>query len=238
MIQHFDGLEKSTNRPFTHRLKSFTQYHLLASRPLARGFQKGYQFETVRMTPTIAPQIFRVAKQAYGQYYGGPLNFSILHQSLPSFVRAHRRAWMIGAFSNGELVGVASYKSRWLLGPTRFLSSVSTARVGLLSTTPKHRGHAVGRSLLDFAASLAKWEGATFLALDTAVPSHLPDYYATEGFRIREYLQWPWAHYKSVVMAKDISAVNINWVAIRPQRLRCRIRPHHAQFARGTSNGE
>src|SRR5688572_25113999 len=75
-------------------------------------------------------------------------------------------------------------------------------RFGQFAVEPALQGTGVGARLLDYIEAYAAREGASELALDTAVPAqHLIEFYRKRGYVIVDRCQWPGHSYESVVMS-------------------------------------
>jgi GNAT superfamily N-acetyltransferase len=75
-----------------------------------------------------------------------------------------------------------------------------------LAVDPGSQRSGLGSRLVEWVEARAVACGAKEIALDTAEPAeHLRSFYAARGYRPIEFVQWPHANYRSVIMSKALT---------------------------------
>lgn len=90
--------------------------------------------------------------------------------------------------------------------PPSFLEP-GTAHFAMFAVDPQLQGIGVGVMLLEQCERRARETGADRLALSMAEPdTSLRRYYERRDYRFLEYWQWPYTNYRSLILARPVSA--------------------------------
>ena len=108
---------------------------------------------------------------------------------------------------DGKILGTVLFLPASVTKGSPFYDRPQVASFQQFAVEPAFQRTGVGRALLDFVEERARETGATHLALDTAEPAvHLIEYYSRHGYRVIETVQWDVTNYRSVVMARELTA--------------------------------
>ena len=109
------------------------------------------------------------------------------------------------AYCDSDLIGTIVYKPPGVMTGCHHFATPGIGTVGQFGVRPDFQGRGLGNSLLLKAETLARKNGDTELALDTAEGArHLVDWYNRSGYRFIEHAQREGKTYRSVILSKRL----------------------------------
>jgi GNAT superfamily N-acetyltransferase len=143
--------------------------------------------------------------RAYAELGARGWRYSATHQTPEVTERRVRAGQCFIAEVDGALAGTITVKRPNPQSTAATYREEATFMFGQFGVDPAFRGQGIGRALHTHAVRFAEANGATAMALDTAVPAvHLIALYAKWGYREVERCQWGDTNYESVIMKKDL----------------------------------
>lgn len=143
--------------------------------------------------------------RAYAELGARGWRYSATHQTPEVTERRVRAGHCFVAEIDGRMVGTITVKKPNPNATAATYREPATFMFGQFGVDPGFRGQGIGRVLHEHAVKFAQANGATAMALDTAVPAaHLISLYAKWGYREVERCQWNDTNYESVIMRKEL----------------------------------
>lgn len=181
--------------------------------PTVSGQRDDVSFTTFSDSDRDLEALHSLLQRAYQVHLNSGHNFLAATSDVAQLRPRLKGAVCVTAWSDGSLVGTICYRPRLLTSGSSWLGRSGTAKFLLLAVSPDWQGKTLGKDLIAIADGLARYDGATDLALDTPADSWLCDYYARQGFELIETVQWPHASYPSVILSRPLSPAP-NWLSI------------------------
>lgn len=145
--------------------------------------------------------------RAYAQLAAAGLQYMASHQTSDVTLRRMKRGVAVVAVAAETVIGTITLADVAKTAGSSFYDRPDTASFGQFAVDPAWQHRGVGSMLMNLVESMACEAGARCLALDTSEQATgLIRLYETRGFRFVEHVQWPDVNYRSVVMAKVLSA--------------------------------
>lgn len=133
------------------------------------------------------------------------LKYLATHQDVEMTRQRAERGRCFVAEHEDRLIGTVTYFSSSQGTRLPHAGSPDAGHFGQMAVEPDLQGNGLGARIVAFVEDLARSEGKTELALDTAeTATHLIEWYIQLGFRITGYVQWDVTNYRSVVMSKTL----------------------------------
>lgn len=137
------------------------------------------------------------------------LHFMATHQSAEVTARRVQNSSCLVGILNGELVATISYRDAAHTSGTPHYDRPDVASFGQFAVLPAYQGRGYGGMLHQAVLDLARADGVTELALDTAESAyHLIDLYRHWGYRFIEYTKWKEVNYRSVIMSRNVQLLS------------------------------
>lgn len=113
------------------------------------------------------------------------------------------------AVSGCTLLGTVLFVSPSVTQGSPWLDRPDVASLHQFAVEPEWQRSGLGARLMDWVEARAAACGVNEIALDTAEPAlHLRTWYASRGYRLIEFAQWPHTNYRSVIMSKPLFKVS------------------------------
>jgi GNAT superfamily N-acetyltransferase len=142
--------------------------------------------------------------RAYAALAARGLNYTAVDQSVETTQRRIAQGRCLIAEVDSRVVGTVLYTRRIVPCEAQLFTRV--ASVHQFAVDPPWQGAGIGAALMAGAEALAREDGESALALDTAEQAHhLIAAYTRWGFVLAGHVQWPGKVYRSVLMLKPIS---------------------------------
>ncbi len=155
-------------------------------------------------TDSIA-ELTELLHRAYAELGAQGLRFTAVDQSEEKTRARIATGRCFVAELDGVVVGTILYYPPNPNAPAEYYRRPGVACFGQFGVEPAHRGKRIGSTMLSYVESLARTDGATELALDTAEDAkHLVAMYTKMGFRIVSHDDWIVTNYRSVIMSKPL----------------------------------
>jgi GNAT superfamily N-acetyltransferase len=162
------------------------------------------QIRTCRL-PDDLVILTEMLHRAYAELAARGWRYSATHQTPEVTERRVKAGHCFIAEMDERLAGTITVKRPNPKSTSATYREAATFMFGQFGVDPAFRGRGVGRALHEHAVQFALANGATAMALDTAVPAtHLIELYAKWGYREVERCQWNDTNYESVIMKKDL----------------------------------
>ncbi len=143
--------------------------------------------------------------RAYAELAARGLKYVATHQTDDVTERRVKAGRCFVAEVDGRLAGTITVRKPIPESIVATYREPLTYIFGQFGVDPAFRGRGIGRALHDHAVRFARRDGATAMALDTAVPAaHLIVLYSKWGYREAERCRWSETNYESVIMKKDL----------------------------------
>jgi len=143
--------------------------------------------------------------RAYAELGAQGLRFTAVDQSEHKTRARIATGRCFVATLDGAVVGTILYYPPNPEAPAEYYRRPGVAVFGQFGVEPAHRGKRIGSAMLAHVEALARADGATELALDTAEDAKaLVAMYTKMGFRIVGYDNWIVTNYRSVIMSKAL----------------------------------
>lgn len=150
-------------------------------------------------------EITRLLHDAYADLGRMGFRYLATHQDDAITARRLGRGYPLVAYLDGHLVGTVTLYPPRPDAPVPWYRRPEVFYFGQFGVRPDLQKHGIGRRLLGAAEERARAGGATELACDTAEGvEHLRIWYAREGFRFIEFMDWAVTNYRSVVLSKQL----------------------------------
>ena len=147
--------------------------------------------------------------RAYAELAARGLKYVATHQTAEITERRVKAGYCVVAEVDGMLVGTIRVKRPDPESKVATYREPTTFMFGQFGVEPAFRGHGIGRALHEHAICFAEENGATAMALDTAVPAnHLIALYSKWGYQEVERCRWDAVNYESLVMKKELKRPN------------------------------
>jgi GNAT superfamily N-acetyltransferase len=144
---------------------------------------------------------------AYAPLAEAGMHFVASHQTVETTRKRLARGLPIVAVIDGAVIGTITVATIQNTGGSPFYDRPDVASVGQFAVAPELQNRGIGSVLMRVAEQCAVECGAAYLALDTSEhAAHLIGFYENRGFRFIEYIRYPDVNYRSVVMAKPVTA--------------------------------
>lgn len=158
----------------------------------------------LRDSDSIA-QLAALLHRAYAELGAMGLRYTAVDQSEAKTRERISRGHCFVAELGGLIVGTILYYPPNRKTPAEYYSRPGIAVVGQFGVDPVHQRKRIGSELFAHVESIARAEGATEIALDTAESAtHLIELYKSRGFRIVGFEKWDTTNYRSVIMSKSL----------------------------------
>jgi len=153
------------------------------------------------------PPITALLHAAYAPLAQMGFRYLATHQDDATTERRLRDGFSFLAEKDGILIGTITLRSHAPQSPCQWYRRPPVYTFGQFAVRSDLQRLGIGRRLLDFVTELAKQQGATELALDTAEgATHLRRWYERLGFRLVEHISWPETNYRSVVLSLTLAS--------------------------------
>lgn len=143
--------------------------------------------------------------RAYADLAARGLQYLASHQSVEITERRIRAGCCFVAEDSGQIVGTITIRRSTPDAELPAYREKGLMIFGQFGVEPRARGTGIGRALYDRAQEYAVSNGATAMALDTAVSAtELIQMYRRWGYREIARHRWGATNYESVVMRKEL----------------------------------
>lgn len=143
--------------------------------------------------------------RAYAELAARGLRYWATYQTPEVTERRIKDGYGFVAEWEGQLAGTITVRRSDPRSRTATYREAGTFTFGQFGVDPAFRGRGIGRALHEHIIRFAEAQGATAMALDTAVPAtHLIALYAKWGYREVERCQWDDTNYPSVILRKEL----------------------------------
>lgn len=147
--------------------------------------------------------------RAYAELAARGLRYVATHQTHEITERRVKAGHCFVAEMDGQLVGTITVRKPNPEAKVATYREASTFIFGQFGVDPAFRRQGIGRALHEHAMRFAEKNGATAMAMDTAVPAtHLIVLYSKWGYREVERCHWDTTNYESVIMKKELKRPN------------------------------
>lgn len=141
--------------------------------------------------------------RAYAELGAAGLRFTAVDQSEEMTRKRIATGRCLVAELDGTIVGTICYYAPKTHEHCEYYRRPGVAVFGQYGVEPAQRGKRIGSRLLEHVEQVARADGATELALDTAEDAQaLIAMYTKMGFQIVGYDNWIVTNYRSVIMSK------------------------------------
>jgi GNAT superfamily N-acetyltransferase len=164
----------------------------------------GVQIRALAPDDSIAA-LTELLHRAYAELGAQGLRFTAVDQSESMTRERIAKGRCFVATLNGAIAGTITYYPPRADAISRWYRRPGVACFGQFGVDPTHRGKRIGSSLLAHVETVARGEGVTELALDTAEnATALVAMYARMGYRVVDYDNYVVTNYRSVIMSKSL----------------------------------
>lgn len=162
------------------------------------------QIREFRAVDSIS-ELTALLHRAYAELGAQGLRFTAIDQSEEMTRKRIATGRCFVAVLDGALVGTICYYAPKMHEHCDYYRRPGVAVFGQYGVEPAQRGKRIGSQLLEHVERIARADGATELALDTAEDANaLVAMYEKMGFRAVGYDNWIVTNYRSVIMSKDL----------------------------------
>jgi len=150
-------------------------------------------------------EITELLHLAYNALAQQGLHYNASHQPTSQTQERLARGQSFVATCQNRLVGTISLYEGGPRSYHQYYKREGLYYFGQFAVHPEFQGHGIAKKLYQTVEDLAKWQGGTEIALDTAEPARdLIDTYQRWGFKIVDTANWDSTNYASVIMAKPL----------------------------------
>jgi GNAT superfamily N-acetyltransferase len=161
-------------------------------------------YRYVRNTDSV-DMITTMLHDAYRTLSANGMRFVASYQDADTTRRRMARGETIVAADRDTIVGTITLQHAAETHGSPFYDRPDVAAFGQFAVNPTYQNQGIGAELLKLVEQRTIEQGICYLALDTAEhASDLISLYKFKGYQFVEYVQWPQANYRSVVMAKRL----------------------------------
>lgn len=152
-------------------------------------------------------EITELLHRAYAKLGAMGLNYTAVDQSPQVIAQRMAGGTCFIALSGGRIVGTVLAQPTHSQSDCDYFTRAGVACVHQFAVEPALQGAGIGRMLLATAETWARDRGFHQVAMDTAEPAmHLVQFYTQLGYLPAGFVQWPGKTYRSVVLAKTLTA--------------------------------
>ena len=145
--------------------------------------------------------------EAYGRLASAGMKYVASYQDVDITRRRAAKGETIVAFEEALIVGVITLSNVASTKGCPFYDRTDVASFGQFAVRPARQGHGIGSLLIDLVEQRAREVGVHELALDTSEDAtDLIEMYKAKGYRFIEYVDWKITNYRSLILAKRLSA--------------------------------
>jgi ribosomal protein S18 acetylase RimI-like enzyme len=150
--------------------------------------------------------ITRLLHRAYAPLAARGWNYTASYQSGEvTLRRLASGTGLVGLLGDRIVATITVYGATPFPGSPELYRDGGTAFFGPFAVDPELQRRGIGARLVGMAESIARADGKSRIACDTAEPAeHLIAFYRSLGYEIAELVRWPGKTYRSVVMAKAL----------------------------------
>ena len=153
--------------------------------------------------------ITELLHRAYAPLAQAGLRYLATHQSAEVTRERLTSGHPLVALREGTIVGTATLYPPDAASPCELYRQPGVYCFGQFAVSPELQRGGIGRQLIEHLEAVARQQGATELALDTAEGAvHLVEWYRRLGFRPVQYVDWEVTNYRSVVMSKTLGPIH------------------------------
>lgn len=147
--------------------------------------------------------------ESYALLAAAGMRFMASHQDADATRRRMDRGETIVAVEHSDVVGLVTLATAAATGGSPFYDRADVASFGQFAVHPRKQRLGIGSTLLNLVEARAAELGVGSLALDTSErAAKLIAFYQARGYAFVEHCQWETTNYRSVVMARRISAAD------------------------------
>lgn len=168
--------------------------------------EAGIRLRIRRLTPEDSLEaLTELLHRAYAGLAAMGLEYVATCQSVEITRKRLRTGICYLALDEDRIIGTIKYAPPGMAPGSDYFSQRHVAHVSQFGVEPELQGQGVGSRLMVHCEARALNDGATELALDTAVPAeHLIRWYTALGYREVGRIDWPVTNYESVILSKQL----------------------------------
>lgn len=142
---------------------------------------------------------------AYKKLADMGLRYLATHQDVATTRKRVNEGRCFIAVHEDRIVGTINYLPSLNYPQLPHAGRTDVAHFGQMAVDPDFQSKGLGARLVQFVEDLARADGKTEIALDTAETAHhLIEWYTRLGYRITGHADWDVTNYRSVVMSKPL----------------------------------
>lgn len=156
------------------------------------------------------PEITALLHKAYGQLAAQGMRYLASHQGDKTTLERLTFGTSFLAIKDNAIVGTITLYGPYPEAEVPLYRQEGVNHFGQYAVDPDLQGSGLGKRLYQTVEDHCRKNNVKTLALDTAeTAKHLIDIYQRWGFKIVDHVQWDCTNYRSVIMAKELTAPSI-----------------------------